>query len=242
MAVTLGKEREGKNNAVTIEAPVNPGERHIAVALVVDTSTSMMGRPIEELNRGLQEFGQALLEDDLALGRADITIISFNSTVQTEMGFMPAVDYQAPKLAAGGLTSLNEAIDTALNALDDRKTLYRNIGMTYYRPWLFVLTDGEASDDEREGATKARLREYIEKKRVVYMPMGIGERANKEKLADYYPEDAEVRTVLSADAKSFKEAFVWLSNSISVISNSDPTVSKEVTLPQTPSNITVGIM
>ena len=35
----------------------NPGERHLAVAIVVDTSTSMKGKAIEKLNYTLKEIG-----------------------------------------------------------------------------------------------------------------------------------------------------------------------------------------
>lgn len=225
----------------TLVAPIHPGEKHLAAVLLVDTSMSMMEKPIEELNHGLEEFGQALQQDALALGRVEIMIISFNSTVQTEMPFKPAMEYQAPKLVAEGLTALNEAIDTALDVLEERKDLYKQNGINYYRPWLFVLTDGEATDEERESATKTRLRGYIDRKKVVFMPMAIGESVNKEKLREYYPEDAPSKVVLSADSKHFKEAFVWLSESLTVIAKSDPTVSEEVNLPPTPSIITVGI-
>ena len=71
--------------------------------------------------------------------------------------------------------------------------------------------------------------------------MGIGPMANISKLQSYYPASANSRPVLKADAKNFKEAFVWLSNSIGVVSNSDPNVSAEVNLPPTPSTITIGI-
>ncbi len=222
-------------------APINPGERHLAAALVLDTSTSMMGRPIDELNRGLQEFGKALQEDPLALGRVEIIIISFNSTVSTEMTFKPASEYQPMELGAGGLTALNEAIDTALDALEERKKVYRDNGIDYYRPWLFVLTDGKASDDEKEEGTKARLRNYIEQGKVVFLPMGIGENFDKVKLKEYYPEDSTVKTILSADSKNFKEAFIWLSKSLTTITKSDPAVTNKVNLPPTPSIITVGI-
>ena len=50
--------------------PINPGERHVLVVLLVDISGSMIGDPITELNRGLSEFGIAFEGDDLALGRA----------------------------------------------------------------------------------------------------------------------------------------------------------------------------
>ena len=66
----------------------NRGERHIAAVILVDISGSMQGAPINELNQGLIEFGNAL----------QVCIISFNSSVQTEMSFRPAAEYEAPVL------------------------------------------------------------------------------------------------------------------------------------------------
>lgn len=220
-------------------APINQGEKHVAAALIVDTSISMMGRPIEELNKGLKEFGEGLRQDSLALGRADVTVISFNSTVKTEIPFCPAAQYQAPELAVDGLTALNEAIDMALDALEERKKLYRDTGVEYYRPWLFVLTDGKASDEEREASTKARLRDYIERNKVVFMPMGIGKNADIAKLQDYYPENAPKKPVLTADSKSFKEAFVWLSSSIAEVAKADISGLEQISLSATPNNVLI---
>lgn len=220
--------------------PTNPGERHIPAVLLVDISGSMSGKPIEELNRGLREFGIALQEDSLALGRAEVCVISFNSSVQTEMGFRPATEYEAPVLSAGGLTSFNEAIQVALDAIEARKEEYRREGIQHYRPWLFVLTDGLPTDDSLESVAKDRIQNAIRNKKLTYMPMGIGA-ADTKKLQEYYPDEAAVKPVLKADSKNFKEAFVWLSNSIGVVSSSDPTTTDQVQLPPTPSMITVGI-
>ena len=219
----------------------NQGERHIPAVLIVDTSGSMSGEPIAELNRGLEAFGNALQEDSLALGRAEVCIISFNSTVQTEMSFRPAGEYEAPVLHASGLTALNEAIQTGLDAIEARKREYKQQGVSYYRPWLFVLTDGAPTDTNLEAAAKNKLQEAIRNKKVVYMPMGIGGGADTNKLQSYYPSEAPSKPVLKADAKNFKEAFVWLSTSIGVISQSDPIITDQVTLPPTPGMITVGI-
>lgn len=220
--------------------PTNPGERHIPAVLLVDISGSMSGKPIEELNRGLREFGIALQEDSLALGRAEVCVISFNSSVQTEMGFRPATEYEAPVLSAGGLTSFNEAIQVALDAIEARKEEYRGEGIQHYRPWLFVLTDGLPTDDNLESVAKDRIQNAIRNKKLTYMPMGIGA-ADTKKLQEYYPDEVAVKPVLKADSKNFKEAFVWLSNSIGVVSSSDPTTTDQVQLPPTPSMITVGI-
>lgn len=221
--------------------PVNSGERHVAVVILVDISGSMSGKPIEELNRGLIEFRKALEEDSLAMGRADVSIISFNSNVQTEMGFRPAAEYEAPELTASGGTSLNGAVITGLDAIESRKAEYKAAGTDYYRPWVFLLTDGAPTDTGLEAEAKSRLRSAIENKKVVFMPMAIGANADTRMLQSYYPENAATKPVLRADANNFKEAFVWLSKSIGVVSQSDPTVSDQVNLPPTPSIITVGL-
>jgi uncharacterized protein YegL len=220
---------------------INPGEFHIACMLLVDTSGSMSGNPIAELNQGLVEFGDALKQDSLALGRAEVSVIAFNSSVDTEVGFRPASDYEAPVLRANGLTSMNEAIEAGLDALEARKAEYRANGIRYYRPWLFLLTDGAPTDGAKESSAKARLRSAIQNKKVVYMPMGIGTGADIAKLQSYYPEDATARPVLKASASNFKEAFVWLSASIAEVSHSNPDAVTEVQTPPTPSCITIGI-
>lgn len=220
---------------------INQGERHVPAVLLVDTSGSMQGAAIDELNRGLVEFGKALQEDQLAYGRAEVCIISFNSSVSMEMGFRPAAKYEAPVMSAGGLTCLNEAIEAGLDAIESRKAEYKAQGVFYYRPWLFVLTDGAPTDSHKEAYVKDKLRSYISGKKVVYMPMGIGAGADTAKLQEYYPDETSAKIVLKADASNFKEAFVWLSQSLSVVSQSDPNVSDKVNLPPTPSIITVGI-
>lgn len=220
---------------------VNYGERHVACVLLVDTSGSMSGVPISELNDGLVAFGEALQNDSLAQGRAEVCVISFSSSVQTEMSFRPATEYEAPILSASGLTCMNEAIEAGLDALDARKSEYKANGVNYYRPWLFLLTDGAPTDTNKEDATRSRLQKAIKNKKVVYMPMGIGSGADIAKLQSYYPADANARPVLKANSTNFKEAFTWLSASIAEVSHSDPNNASEIQTPPTPSCITVGI-
>lgn len=219
----------------------NPGERHVPAVILVDISNSMEGGAIDELNKGLVEFNNALRSDSLAMGRAEVCIISFNSSVRTEVGFRPAVQFEPPTLAASGLTAMNEAIEAALDALEARKAEYRANGVEYYRPWLFLLTDGAPTDTARETVAKSRLQNAISNRKVVYMPMGIGAYADTSKLQSYYPDDMTERPVLKASASDFKEAFTWLSNSISVVSRSNPKVADSVQTPDLPRSISVGI-
>lgn len=220
---------------------VHCGERHIPAVLLTDCSGSMDGAPINELNQGLIDFGHALNADSLARGRAEVCVIKFNSEVSTEVGFRPAAEYEAPRLEASGCTCLNGAILAGLKAIQERKDLYRSQGITWYRPWLFVLTDGAPTDTEQEAAAKAELRAAIEGKKVVYMPMAIGPHADKRKLQEYYPENFPNKFVLSASATDFRDGFVWLGNSMGVVSHSNPAQQEQVTLPPVPDTIAVGI-
>ena len=74
--------------------PVNCGEAHVPCVLLLDASLSMDGKPIQELNKGLQKFDEALREDHLALGRAEVNVIVFNSEVHEVTHFMPASKFE----------------------------------------------------------------------------------------------------------------------------------------------------
>ncbi len=223
--------------------PENIGERHVACVLCVDVSGSMSGDPIRELNQGLVEFGDALQADPMACGRAEVAIVGFDTNAYIVTGMTPASQYVPPVLSTGGTTAMNAAIDLGLDMIEDRKATYKAAGISYYRPWLFVLTDGYPNDSDEGARVKTRLQDYIRNKKVVYMPMGIGTGANKKVLQSYYPDeyDQSKKIVLQANQNHFKEAFQWLSASISVVSNSNPQISDEVTLPALPTGIVVGI-
>lgn len=217
----------------------NPGDKHIACALVVDTSGSMSyGRAMDELNEGLRAFGEALKEDAKASGCADVCIIQFSTDVKIIAPFSSAQNYAAPQLFAGGLTAMNEAIITALDAIEQRKQEYRAIGVDYWRPWLFLLTDGIPTDTEFEGDARLRLSEAVNNRKINFFPMGIGDQADIGLLRSYTAGGKGI--VLKADKNNFKEAFVWLSKSIVVSSNA--TLSDtDVSLPTVPNSIILDL-
>jgi len=217
---------------------MNHGEKHIACVLLVDTSGSMSGQAIAQLNEGLRTFGEALREDSKAYGCADICVISFNSKVEVVVPFCAACDYAVPTLSAGGLTALNEAVITGLDAIEQRKQEYKDIGVDYWRPWIFLMTDGVPTDTEYEADAQRRLQEALQQKKINFFPMGIGNGADLKKLKTYTKDGSGI--VMKAEKERFKEAFVWLSSSMSVISNSDPSRSN-VRLPDPPRTIIIDL-
>lgn len=216
--------------------PQNIGEKHIACVLLVDISGSMGGAPIAELNEALAKFGEVLRNDVRASGCADVCVITFNHEVNVVVPFCPASEYTAPVLQADGFTRMNEAIITGLDLLEQRKELYRRCGTPYYRPWMFLLTDGDPTDSTYANDAKQRLNEAITAKKVTFFPMGIGNDARIDILKSYNNDGM----VLKADASHFAEAFVWLSSSMAITANSRPGTEK-IKMAQTPTEIEIEL-
>jgi uncharacterized protein YegL len=187
--------------------------------LLLDSSASMQGRRIDELNAGLAQFASQLVEDGLAAKRVEIAILSFGP-VHLQSDFTTAKNFTAPVLRASGATPMGEAISEGLDLIERRKQVYRDQGIAYYRPWVFLITDGEPTDDWRKAATRVRFGE--EAKAFIFFAVGI-EDANMEVLAQI-----STRRPLLLRGLDFRSLFTWLSNSMTSVSHSQP--SEEVPL------------
>jgi uncharacterized protein YegL len=132
----------------------NP-ENRCPVVLVLDTSGSMGGRPIQELNAGLQTLQSELASDSLASKRVEIAIITFGP-VRVECDFTGVQQFIAPTLATTGDTPMGAAVERAIQLLRKRKDTYRQNGISFYRPWIFLITDGSPTDSTAKAAQLVR--------------------------------------------------------------------------------------
>lgn len=207
-----------------VEFAENPEPRCPCV-LLLDTSGSMQGAPIEALNDGLQTFRDDLSRDELAKKRVEVAIISFDNQIKVVQDFVTADQFESPLLTAQGQTNMGSAINYALDMIAARKSEYRNNGITYYRPWVFMITDGEPQGESNEIVEQAaqRIHEEEVNKRVAFFAVGV-EGANMQRLTQIVE-----RTPVKLRGLDFREMFIWLSASMQRVSHSK--IDEQVALP-----------
>ena len=198
--------------------------------LILDVSTSMQGERIRELNAGLMAYKDDLAGDTLARKRVEVGLITFGGTVDIVQNFSTAEMFIPPTLAVHGDTPMAQAVITGLNLLDERKREYRNNGVGFYRPWVFLITDGAPTDENTPQWPEAieRVKKGEEQRSFSFFTVGV-EGADMNRLSQL-----STREPLKLKGLQFRALFQWLSNSQQAVSRSTPGDTVPLTNPQAP--------
>ena len=103
----------------------------------------------------------------------------------------------------------------AIDLITQRKQTYKQHGVAYYRPWIFLITDGAPTDQWDQAAQRVQ----------------DGERQNNFVFYSVAVEEADISVLkrlskrtepLKLKGLAFRDLFQWLSSSLSGVSKSQP--------------------
>lgn len=207
----------------TTKESINTGTNvRIPICLILDTSGSMAGQDIDELNKGVQLFFDFLKNDTTAKNQVEIALITFGPGVDIASPFKRVNNLIAPTLYAYGSTPMAEAVDSALHLMDKKIKEYKTQNTTYHQPWIILMTDGVPNDDVSNVANiTTRL---INDNKLMFLSIGIGRCADMNTLGQFSSKTPPV----VMDGLNFHKLFDWVGKSIGTISRSDIRESTEL--------------
>lgn len=210
--------------------PAAVDKDHMSVLIAIDTSGSVSGDAISNINANLNNFARIICQDPVAAKCVDVCVISFDDRVQVIQDWVPVKDMRSFELTCGGCTDLNGAVLTGIQKIRDRSRLYRAQGIVERKPYLIVMTDGfdTVTGNVNEAAKLAAERISENKLKLWFLGYGSYDQDAAAKLT--HAQGNRVFHVEGGDF-NFNDFFDFAANSVKAVSVSAPGERVSVSTP-----------
>ena len=209
--------------------------RRLPVYVLLDTSGSMAGEPIQSLNVGLKAMEQALRRDPFALDSVHLSLITFDLQAKEVFGLTPIDQVRIPEIEvpSSGATFLGAALKLLAQRVDRDVVRNTDGNRGDWRPMAFVMTDGSPSDTQayQEGIAEVKRRNFA---RVI--ACAAGPRAKRDRLLQLSDTVVSLDTL---DGAAFAQFFQWVSSTIAASGRSGG-ITETDTLPELPAEVKVA--
>lgn len=208
--------------------------RRLPVYLLIDTSGSMKGEPIEAVNTGLQTLVASLRRDPQALETAHLSIITFDREARLVLPLTSVSELQLPPIQTpdSGPTMTGAALELLCQRVDTEVRTQSTDVKRDWKPIVFIMTDGAPNDSQkyREMVPECKRRKFA-----AITACAAGMKAKIDVLRDLATSVVSLDT---CDGATFAQYFQWVSASISSGAQSVG-VSSDLVLPPPPEAISI---
>jgi uncharacterized protein YegL len=211
--------------------------RRLPVYLLLDTSGSMSGEPIEAVKNGVQIMISSLRQNPQAIETAFISVITFDSAAQQIIPLTDLASFQMVDIRATGVTALGDALKLVANKIDTEVAKTTTEQKGDWKPLVFIMTDGIPTDDWQAG-----LAEFKKRKTAFTVACAAGSGADSSILKQITENVVSLDT---ADSASIGKFFLWVTASIGVSSSKVEEGGREVQglneLPPPPAELNIVV-
>lgn len=211
--------------------------RRLPVYLLLDTSGSMSGEPIEAVKNGVQVMISSLRQNPQAIETAFISVITFDSVAKQIIPLTDLASFQMVDIRASGVTALGEALKLVANKIDTEVAKTTTEQKGDWKPLVFIMTDGIPTDDWQRG-----LAEFKTRKTAFTIACAAGSGADTSILKQITENVVSLDT---ADSQSIAKFFQWVTASIGVTSTKVEDSGKEIgslkELPPPPAELNIVV-
>lgn len=201
-----------------------PARRVLNVFYVLDTSGSMGGAPITQLNCAMRETVEALRKQAKSNADAEVkvAVMEFNSNARWIQPNGPEAmeDFEWEDLEAGGLTAMGAALKELDSKLSRKAFLNSMTGA--YLPVIIFMTDGYATDDYKKQLDVIRQNKWYT--RATKIGFGLGDDPDLKMLSEVVGNcEAVIKT---ADLDLFAKLIQFASVTASMMASTSRTSSQ----------------
>ena len=206
--------------------------RRLPVYLLLDTSGSMNGEPIEAVRQGVKALLMELKSDPQALETAYLSVITFDSVARQVCPLTEIMSFKEPDLQANGITSLGAALRLLTECINDEVHKAGPDQKGDWKPLVFILTDGAPTDDWEDAAEELR-----NSKPANIIACAAGAQADTSVLKKITNNVLMMNSLSAGDLAQF---FAWVSGSIKMSSGSvDAMPGQPIELPAPPQGFVI---
>ena len=192
-------------------------EQKSLCVFVLDISRTMRGQRIEELNKSLHSFYNVISSDETTSQRLELAIVTFGDNVNVIQSPSLIADMQFPELIATVDDAvLCDAVEEAINIVNNRKEWYKSTGQPYYRPWIILISGGDSNEIQNISTLANKIKKDTSEKKYVFLPIGV-DNANMQVLQSIQGQIPAMKL----KGTKFGSFFKWLSASMGTVVSSE---------------------
>ena len=195
-------------------------EQKCLCVFIIDTFRLKNDMVINEVALGIHRILEGFESDEASRERVEVSFITYDSLsdeISVVQEPVPISQAAIPSLTVNtDDTSLTRALYMAMDVVDKQVTWYKNVGIPYYRPWIFLISSGMSLLSCKIDEIVNRIKQDTSNKKYVFLPI-----CTKDAEAPLLQEIESDVPITTLDSLNITDCFKWLSSSVGEVCSSN---------------------